>query len=415
MGATCSIMKVTETPAASAENTRGGLTQTDGISIGGLGAVYHAPSTHRIQADGFCYFQMKGAMMSAKKTKRQVDTDGIRPLRAVLYARTSKDDAGNATSSIQGQLDLCREYAQEKGWQVVADLADNGVSGAAWDAPALNEALEMARAGAFDVLVTREMDRLARGLAKQPVIEGELTTAGVELVYVLGEYADTPEGALMKNIRAVISEYERLKIGERMTRGKRRKVREGSAVTNGHPPFRYRHESDGRTTRLVIDEETAATVRLIFNLYVEEGLSINGIVRRLGELNIPTAADLGLTTGRAAQKMKAYGAWGTSIVAKMLKNETYAGTWRFGKSNGDDENMIAVQVPPIVDADTYARAKARRAMNVQNAFRNTKHRYLMGRRVVCGAYGAAGQAFTISSGDGRTCILTTCVAHRECR
>jgi site-specific DNA recombinase len=333
--------------------------------------------------------------MNVKQTKQ-----GSGPLRAVLYARTSKDDALNATSSIQGQLDLCREYAQKKDWTVVAELADDGVSGAAWNAPALSEALEMAQAGAFDVLVTRELDRLARGLAKQLVIESEVTAAGVELAYVLGDYADTPEGALMKNIRAVISEYERLKIGERMTRGKRRKVREGNAVTNNHPPFGYRQEVDGKTTRLVIDEATAATVRLIFRLYVDEGLSINGITRRLGELGIPTAADLGLTTGAASQKQKAYGAWGTSVVAKLLKNETYAGTYRFGKTNGDAENLIAVQVPAIVDADTFARAQARRALNVQYARRNTKYPYLVGRRVVCGACGAAAQASTAASGDG---------------
>jgi len=132
-----------------------------------------------------------------------------------------------------------------KGWQVVAELADDGVSGAAWDAPALNEALELAAGGAFDVLVCRELDRLARGLAKQLVLEGEFARSGVQISYVLGDYADTPEGALMKNIRGVINEYERLKIGERMTRGKRRKVREGNVVTNGHPPFGYRQEVDG--------------------------------------------------------------------------------------------------------------------------------------------------------------------------
>jgi DNA invertase Pin-like site-specific DNA recombinase len=57
----------------------------------------------------------------------------------------------------------------------VAELAedDRGASGADWDLPKLNEALDMARENGFDVLVTRELDRFASPLAKQLVVESE--------------------------------------------------------------------------------------------------------------------------------------------------------------------------------------------------------------------------------------------------
>lgn len=114
-------------------------------------------------------------------------------------------------------------------------------------------------------------------------------------------------------------------------------------------------------------------------------------------MGIPTAADLGLTTGGAAKKIKGYAGWSKTAVAKILKNETYAGTWHFGKTNGDAENVIAVQVPAIVDADTFARAQARRALNAQDARRNAKHPYLIGRRVTCGACGATARGITTTS------------------
>ena len=103
--------------------------------------------------------------------------------RAVLYARVSGDDSGKDGRNLAGQLDMCREYAERQGWQVVAELAENqhGVSGARMDAPELNRALDMARAGQFDVLVTRELDRLARGLAKQLIVEEEFKHAAVDL------------------------------------------------------------------------------------------------------------------------------------------------------------------------------------------------------------------------------------------
>ena len=109
--------------------------------------------------------------------------------RAVLYARVSGDDRGKEGRNLDGQLDMCREYAQAHGWQVLAELAedDRGASGAAFELPQLNHLLEMARANGFDLLVTREIDRLSRNLAKQLIVEQDLKRAGVEIEYVLGD------------------------------------------------------------------------------------------------------------------------------------------------------------------------------------------------------------------------------------
>ena len=128
--------------------------------------------------------------------------------RAVLYARVSSDDRGNHGRNLKGQIEMCREYALEKGYTVVSELTedDRGASGASFDLEKLNLALEMARNGEFDVLVVRELDRFARSLAKQLIVETEFKRADVEIDYVLGEYSDTPEGNLMKNVRAVIAE-----------------------------------------------------------------------------------------------------------------------------------------------------------------------------------------------------------------
>ncbi len=94
----------------------------------------------------------------------------------------------------------------------------------------------MAREGAFDVLVVREIDRFARRLAKQLLVEEEFNRAGVTIEYVVGDYPDTPEGNLMKHVKATIAEYEREKINERMTRGRHQKVKSASVLVSGRPP-----------------------------------------------------------------------------------------------------------------------------------------------------------------------------------
>jgi site-specific DNA recombinase len=88
--------------------------------------------------------------------------------RAVLYARVSSDDRVKDGRNLAGQLEMGREYAQERGYRIVAELAedDRGASGAEIDLPQLNKARAMAQSDKFDVFVVREIDRLSRNLAK---------------------------------------------------------------------------------------------------------------------------------------------------------------------------------------------------------------------------------------------------------
>jgi site-specific DNA recombinase len=254
----------------------------------------------------------------------------------------------------------------------------------------------MARAGEFDVLVVRELDRFARGLAKQLVIESEFKRAGVEVEYVLGEYPDTPEGALMKNVRAVIAEYERLKINERTTRGRRLKVQAGNVMVCQHAPYGYRvAEKDGKTT-LEIYEPEAAIVRLVFQWYTGDGecgpMSICAIAGKLSAMSVPTYVDSGARP-LAAKKERAYGVWGRPAIQRILKNETCAGRWLFGKENrqrkkNPDSHLLSVSVPAIVSRETWEAAQERLAENRVSLRCKPKHEYLLSRRITCGRCGS---------------------------
>ena len=84
--------------------------------------------------------------------------------RAVLYARVSGDDRNNEGRNLAEQLKMCRKYAQQKGYSVIDELSedDRGASGASFELPQLIKAQDLATSGAYDVLVTREIDRFAR-------------------------------------------------------------------------------------------------------------------------------------------------------------------------------------------------------------------------------------------------------------
>ena len=72
--------------------------------------------------------------------------------RAILYARVSGDDHDEA-SKLDAQLAECREYAEEHGYTILHEFQeDKYSSGADLDLPHLNEVLDLARDGTFEVL-----------------------------------------------------------------------------------------------------------------------------------------------------------------------------------------------------------------------------------------------------------------------
>ena len=344
---------------------------------------------------------------------------------AVLYARVSGDDRHQEGRNLLGQLQMCREFALEQGYRIVAELQedDRGASGAAFELPQLNIAREMAQRDEFDVLVVREIDRLSRSLAKQLFVEEELKRHGVQIIYVIGEYADTPEGCLSKNIRAAIAEYERLKITERMVRGRVLKVKAGSVLVYGQPPYGYRVTEKDKKWVLEIKEEEARFVRLIFEWYTEgdgQGgpLSMDSIREKLNAVQAPTYADLRMG---GQGKLRPYGEWGRAQIGRILARETYAGTWHFRKNAMQagkrkprpPEEHLPVEVPAIIDRRVWERAQSLRAENAANSRCNLRHPYLLRTRVTCGECGAAVVAFHVRNLQGRHYAYYRCAAARD--
>lgn len=337
--------------------------------------------------------------------------------RAVLYARVSSDDTGKDGRNLDGQIDMGREYATKRGYSIVDELSedDKGASGAEIDLPQLNRIRDMARAGKFDVLVVREIDRLSRNLAKQLIVESELKRTGVSIEYVIGEYADTPEGNFMKHVRASVAEFEREKIRERMVRGRRLKVKSGGILTHGRTPYGYLLDESNGQGKLMICEPEARIVRMIYRWYTEgddattgKPLSLMSIAIRLNEMGIVSldqSMEHKLRERRKARGLKIESRkanrrpvsknWRGDAIAHLLKSETYAGVWHYGKRDYDrkkraavfhpKDTLIAVEVPPIITRDEWDAAQARLKESRESRRRQPKRHFLMGGgRLICG-------------------------------
>jgi site-specific DNA recombinase len=303
--------------------------------------------------------------------------------RAIIYARVSTDDQAKHGYSLPSQVEACKAYAAQKGFEIIAEPFQDDYTGTKLDRPAFTRARELIDAGGVDAIIILSSDRLTRRLFHSRLLREEWREKGVELHYARrGKVEDSPEADMQEDIDGTFNEYWQRKISEATRRGIRAKVEAGKVLGGGGAPYGYRY-NDGH---IIPHEHEAQIVRKIFEWYVlgdESGnkLTTWAITKRLSTLRIPTPSE---SNNRRRRKL-APGVWNVPMVCEILSNETYAGVWHYGKRAKGE--LIAVNVPALVERDVWERAQAQAVDNKRNAKGNTKRPYLLRRRVTCGRCG----------------------------
>jgi DNA invertase Pin-like site-specific DNA recombinase len=148
-------------------------------------------------------------------------------IRAAIYVRVSTDK-----QTIENQLRELRQIAERRGWEVVHEYHDAGISGAkSREArPGLDEMLKDAQRRRFDVVMAWAIDRLGRSLIDLLATIQTLEACGVDL-YLDQQSIDTttPAGRLMFQITGAFAEFERSMIRQRVRAGLKRGRRERQA------------------------------------------------------------------------------------------------------------------------------------------------------------------------------------------
>jgi DNA invertase Pin-like site-specific DNA recombinase len=177
--------------------------------------------------------------------------------RVALYARVST----LAGQSPEMQLVELREYAARRGWQVIEEYVDHGVSGSKESRPALNRLMSDARQRKFDILLVWKIDRFGRSLKHLVNSLAELENVGVAFVSLRDSLdLSSPAGRLMAQLLGAISEFERSLITERVRAGIRNARNKGRTL--GRP-------------RLEVDRARISRLRA-------NGTSLRAISKQLG-------------------------------------------------------------------------------------------------------------------------------------
>lgn len=318
------------------------------------------------------------------------------PQRAALYARVSTERQRDE-ATIASQVAEIRREIEAAGHLLAEErvYCDEGYSGELLRRPALDRLREEARQGGFDLLYVYDRGRLARKFAYQEVVIDEFQDLGIRFVPLHDAPAESPEERVLQAMQGVFHEYERVKITERLWRGKLYKVQSGRLLGHLAPyGYDYMPKREGAEGAFRPHPVEAETVRAIFRWVAEEGATIREVVRRLQAAGIPPRH------GRQET-------WSTSTVSRILRNETYVGrhhflktasvyrreeaeaaapyrrTRRTGKRPRSRSEWLPVPVPPLLEPELFAQAQARLRQNAQFAQRHAKHEYLLRGLIYC--------------------------------
>jgi len=157
--------------------------------------------------------------------------------KAVIYARVSTSD-----QHLENQILDLRKLAAQRGFEVVREYCDRGISGSKARRAGLDAMMADARRGEFSVVLVAAFDRMARSTKNFLEIVDELNGLGIEFISAC-EAIDTsgPMGRMFITLVGSIAELERSLIVERIKAGMRRARLEGQRL--GRVPLAIDHDA----------------------------------------------------------------------------------------------------------------------------------------------------------------------------
>lgn len=237
------------------------------------------------------------------------------------------------------------------------DMYEEVVSGESIkDRPEFQRLLERIKAGKYQAIVVKDLYRLGRGNYSDMGLVYDLIRDKRVFIVTRDNVLDPANHDDLRNIRfsMFLSREEYEAIVWRLVNGKYDKVRNRGAWVAGGAPFGYAYD---RQTRKLVPNEDSATIKMIFNWYVNENMSygvIGGRLRKMGVLS-PRGLDY----------------WNPAQIKRILENPVYIGTVRFRLTKRQKSDNKIVQRPendhiiyenahePIIDKQTWDLAQNR--------------------------------------------------------
>lgn len=313
-------------------------------------------------------------------------------MRVAAYCRVSTDKE-DQRNSLSAQQRFFRSYiTQHPDWSLAGVFADEGLSGTSVKhRPQFSELIRRALAGEIDLIITKEVSRFARNTVDTLQVTRQLKETGVGVLF-LNDNIDTREndGEFRLTIMASVAQEESRKISERTRWGQLQAMKRGVVFGN--------NSIYGYTVcrgALAVQPEQAEVVRQVYYKFLIERKGTHTIARELTEAGI-------------RPPLRPSGAWTSSMVLKMLRNEKYCGdllqkkyyttdylSHRKVLNQGTEEKiLLRDHHEPIISREQFEAAQEELSKRAGTAAdrRRFSARYWFSGKVCCGY---CGRSFTI--------------------
>ncbi len=306
-------------------------------------------------------------------------------MRVWLYARLSGDD-DPAQNSLQNQQEICRAFAEKKGWTIIGSSADDNISGMNFSRRGLDMLTAAVQMKQIDAVLVKDLSRLGRHRTQTALFIDFLREKQVRVISVT-EDVDTfcEEDDLMIGVRGLMNDYYAKDIGKKIRAGYRQKQKDGLVIT---PPFGY--WKDKNTGQIKVDPEAAVTVQHIYSLYLQ-GCGQKEISRRINAMGRKTPVQLraercGKEVRQTHKTRDGQFLWTYASVKNILVEEAYTGVlvnhrreYLGGKARAVTEaDWLRHEnfYPVIIEKTIWQQVQTRLKQQARPAVNNrTRHRY----------------------------------------
>ena len=258
-------------------------------------------------------------------------------MKVWLYYRLSRDE-DEELNSLNNQRKIIYNFAVSNGHEVVGESFDDNVSGMHFNREGIDKIYEVVEAGKIEAIIVKDLSRLGRHRTQTALFIDYLREHDVRVLSAT-ENIDTfnENDDLIIGFKGLVNDFYARDGSRRVRTGYRQKQKEGIVTI---PPFGY--FKDKNTKKVVVVEEAAETVRLIFSAYVG-GSGMKAIARTLNEQmrKTPALMQMELLNKRLPNTqdgiLKKY-LWDATMVARILRDESYIGTLICHKSERNKIN-----------------------------------------------------------------------------
>jgi hypothetical protein len=243
-----------------------------------------------------------------------------------LYARLSKDDdlVGDSNSIVH-QKEILAKYAKEHGFTNIEFYVDDGFSGTNFNRPDFQRMMADAEEGKISTVIVKDMSRFGRDYIMVGYYT-EIYFSNLDIRFIaINDNVDSniqTENDLTP-FKNVFNEWYARDTSKKIRAVFKAKGNSGKHLTT-NPPFGYKKDPDDKD-KWIIDDEAAATVRRIFQMYVD-GYRISEIGHKLTEEKVETPILYYMNRGIKTNARSEYPEiWDLMSIKYILSQTAYAG------------------------------------------------------------------------------------------